>query len=219
MGECCTDTDCAGASICVDDGSGATECVVVTCDTETDCEVDQLCCGGVCQADSCCTVDDDCDGESLCCDGACLPCPNGGACGTSNGSPVCTCPGGQMECSDGCAECCDDTDCDRDEVCFQGACEVSCTTGTDCGANETCTSGACVCDSGFMACGDTCAECCTYLDCPGTEVCESGACVPLCLDGGEACDVDDDCCSGDCTSGQCVEEVTALPSTGAGPGR
>ena len=42
MGECCDDTDCAGASSCIDDGSGVTICEITICDTELDCTCSTL---------------------------------------------------------------------------------------------------------------------------------------------------------------------------------
>ena len=113
----------------------------------------------------------------------------GGACG---------CPSGETDCAgsctdtetdfDNCGGCGETCDTDTADACLDGECV--CGSGAECGAQvaDGCVAGECVC-------GDDPA-------CTGGQLCVNGSCVTPCIESGETCEANAECCSETCTCGE-----------------
>lgn len=194
--ECCddvcvdtlTDPDHCGAcaNVCPD-GQGCVDgrCEP-TCERDSDCDRDDPCTVGVCEAGVCAYEVVECDAGTVCCKGA---------------REVTCCQSGRP-CVDGACGCDDDRDCDRDDPCTAGTCDggtcsytveecgvdAVCCKGTGgvvcCADGRPCVDGACGCDRGRADCDGTCVD----LDnerrhcgacgrvCQPSETCRDGVC-------------------------------------------
>lgn len=139
-------------------------------------------CGKKCIALESCCKDGDCGAQ-----GACV-------------SGTCACPNGAKSC--------------------RGACvpESGCCEDFECGAQSTCDTGTCSCGPTLKPCEGRCIPqdaCCSDANCPaGTgTTCQNGRCdcppgqqqstgvcgvLPVCLSPSEGCDLQTQCCSGNC---------------------
>lgn len=140
-----------------------------------------------------------------CGDGSCDP--------NSNNETQCNCPGDcgtppstETSCTDDIDNDCDgytdcnDTDCDADPACSGSCGDDTCDEGEDqCNCPDDCgtpPSTETNCDDGIDN------DCDTYTDCDDSD-CESDP-ICDCLEKGQACTEDAECCSGDCLpSGKC----------------
>jgi len=189
------------------------------CQSDDDCDEDEMCVAGRCVPDVECVTPADCDDENdctanICADGTCAN-PNSDAdemCDQSGGS-VCDGQGN-------CVECNSDAQCDAGEVCFENACVLddACDMDTDCLDGNQCTVDLCTagecsnpneeqgadCDQdGGSVCDDdgNCVECNEGNDCDMGEVCIANTCVAdvECMENDE-CGVDEVCVANTCVS-------------------
>jgi len=141
---CNTDADCDSDEVC---GNGACEDAEVdVCDSDADCDSDESCTNGACEDTdpSQCDAEDE-DGENE--DGE---------------------EDDEEEVNDA-DSCTVDADCDADEGCSNGECEDLCSSDADCEEDETC--GA----SGI--CEDVPVPCSSDADCDADEICSAGYCA------------------------------------------
>ena len=188
--------------------SDVDDCVLDTCGSDQDCQVDAQ--GNILG-----------DGTQICCGGQCInPCPNA-ACGS--GCPPCA--PFPFPCCDGCGG---NPCCEAPNICCNGSCVGACPGGgcPDC-------QGSC-CPAGFTCCGsDGCCPdggCCNGECCSGeTPLCCEGSCSSSgngegCC-GARACVAGEKCCGGTCVPNPdgkeccndgppCIDGETCCPITG-----
>ncbi len=157
---CNTDADCEDNQVCVN-GACRDEC-----ETDTDCPVGQECKSGACVVP--CRVDGDCPRGEECQAGTCVPAECIDLDGDGYG--INCDKGGDCDDSDdsvypGAPELCDGKDNDCDQVGDSGIqCGLFC-----CAESELCLSGACVRDTG---------DCDDDGDCQEDSYCHEGDCIP-----------------------------------------
>ncbi|NYZ74002.1 hypothetical protein H0O00_02580 [Candidatus Micrarchaeota archaeon] len=87
--------------------------------------------------------------------------------------------------------------------------------GTCCDG-DTCVNGKCTPESGCSEQGQTCAvgqiACCEGL------MCENGKCVTQCMETGDKCNYDNDCCEGYCSEGYCSTQCMEKAGASCWPG-
>jgi hypothetical protein len=146
-------------------------------------------------------------------------CPGGGICTDAN-QGLCSCPSGTTQCGVNCVPSCpDDQTLDLDScTCFSN--EPACIdNGNGCANHGQCCSGYCAggtCQScGGKVCGDfgcidpsrdsqNCGNCGVVCVAP-QGLCLGGVCG--CLQIGDSCSFDSDCCTGECNQGFCDEII------------
>lgn len=171
---CKVDADCSGATPFCGPGN---ECVA-KCTTDHDCTAAGA---TVCNTGSgrCsdCRSDSDChDPKGLCTVHGCAQCGSAALC--TDGVPNCV----AGTCS---AKCLSDADCGG----------LPCDTkSTMCGCHTTADCGAGLCDTT----DSKCVECLVDGDCPGAKCQTDHTCSTSCLQAGDPCVVDAECCAGFC---------------------
>ena len=202
---CDTDADCESDQACL-----AGECQAVGCKSDADCEATQECFEYACRERSGCTADGQCPVGQICAEGTCTQgcrqdadCPNAQLCIAELG------PNGT------CVECRLDADCADGGECIGNQCR------TDCQSSSDCPDGVCEPISG------TCVECLQDIHCDSGLVCETNLCVAGCRVDGDCpaeqrCDpVAHQCLSAECVSvddcqlGQVCVDGTCLPGCGS----
>jgi hypothetical protein len=166
-------------------------------------------------------------------------CPDGFTCVTQQGGTACypslSCPGGQSQCGDACADVSSDAAncggcgqaCAPGNTCCQGACADLTSDAAHCGSCDnacqnakSCLSGTCACTPEQTTCAGDCADLKTDMNNCGTcghacsnAYCFSGAC--------HACKPYEQACPGGCVSntdpnncGSCGNSCNGQPCTG-----
>ena len=176
---CASDGDCTEPTPICDVGNR----VCVQCLISQDCEVDQICSGGLCAQESKCTDNGQCEMSQICLEGDCVA-----GCESNRDCP------GELTClpDEGpnglCAECEQVGDCGAGQTCENFQCVAHCTNDNHCTPQY--------CDQATH----DCVVCTDDAHCAAGEICESFSCR-------EGCRLDDDCPSGHCdlNSNICLE--------------
>jgi hypothetical protein len=209
--QCCENEHCDDGIACTDNTCFAGQCMFVprnsACEANEFCSLTEGCKPRIpCDAS---TADTVCNDSSACTTDACVD----GYCENQ----YCDTQRLELCCPFGCAECCVDAQCDRDDdPCTVGSCseDGTCSVVPLCAAGQQCCPSA---DGKTALCGSCCSadECDDGVDCTedkcggGTLSCTNTASDALC-ETGEICHPKVDCqpkvdCSGDgdCTGGNC----------------
>jgi hypothetical protein len=87
--------------------------------------------------------------------------------------------------------------------------------GTCCDG-DYCINGRCTPDSGCSEQGETCAI--GQIECCDGFMCSEGKCVTQCMDSGDKCNYDNDCCEGYCDDGVCTTQCIEAAGASCWPG-
>jgi hypothetical protein len=197
---CTSNGQCAANQSCVDK-----YCTDRTCTKTSDCDttIGEACVAGYC-APKLCQTSATCPGtganQSVCSkNGECVRI--GGTCTSNN-----DCFQGNLVCVKGtgitgaCAQCATSADCPNNGTCSNGVCFSSCSSSTNCGAGNICVRNAC-CPGGTYN-----TVCNSQNPCAAGQFCVNGSCGCVRGERLSKCVSKEDCASGNCNNGYCLNE-------------